>query len=556
MGPGVVRDGRKGNLFGVPAAVAVAVPGPGPALDGLHPREQIGSEPGREVGFIGQLKVAHAPPLHIGPLHGIYQGTPLQGHPAPVGRERIVGRDPAYRHRQIQRDGIAPPPAATQAHVAVTHPQRHPPSLNGQNRFLPVPAGIGKAIEVARDRLAPRPARDTDVKGQALRPVLAGIDGDRHPSLPGIAGLLGQTHRPARQGEPGLAGGEEVDIDRRAAGGVDITRHRGDEAGHVAGAAGAVEPGSAGVLAHALEGVGVKEGVPFERDPREQGVVESPLHHVDVFTLAVEQEHAVVPVDVSDRGAGLAVGAHVGQGVTRPEALVAPGSADPAGQVELAPGHVLPQPVDRLDVGSISGQGGHVGHAGVHVRRPHGVSDGFGLLGHGGVVLVVLPPQLPAAQRPAAHVEKVLRQPQPALITGDPAEPHQAHLDHLVARWFLVEAGTEHGVEQFGVLQGDVEQVPFARGQEVGRGGLVEMTGVVEFVTAAQTLPALGPEPAAQAARIVGAGCVEVAVRFLGRADQGDDRVQIGLQRRIGPGHQGVGGPLDGLVHVGVVEGV
>ena len=50
------------------------------------------------------------------------------------------------------------------------------------------------------------------------------------------------------------------------------------------------------------------------------------------------------------------------------------------------------------------------------------------------------------------------------------------------------------------------------------------------------------------------AGCVEVAVGFLGGRHDGEHAVDIGFETRVGKGLEEVGGALDGFVDVGVVE--
>ena len=55
---------------------------------------------------------------------------------------------------------------------------------------------------------------------------------------------------------------------------------------------------------------------------------------------------------------------------------------------------------------------------------------------------------------------------------------------------------------------------------------------------------------------ILRAGGIEVAVRLLCRSDDVDHAVDIVLQFLVGVGLQDVGSTLDGLVGVGVVEGV
>jgi hypothetical protein len=99
------------------------------------------------------------------------------------------------------------------------------------------------------------------------------------------------------------------------------------------------------------------------------------------------------------------------------EGFAAAGCADAAGDVELAREHVLPERVAGLEDRLVAGDGGDVGHAGVHVDRAHGVADRLVLLEHLHVRLVVLEPaRIPARRRVlrirarAALVEQELRE--------------------------------------------------------------------------------------------------------------------------------------------------
>ena len=146
------------------------------------------------------------------------------------------------------------------------------------------------------------------------------------------------------------------------------------------------------MLAGRLQGVRVEEGLAVERDPGEEAVVERPLHHVDVPGVGVQQEQAVVPVVVADGGAGLVVGAQVGQLVVDPERLPGAGRADAAREVQLAADDVPPDPVHGVHVGLLPGEGRHVRHARVHVGGAHGVAHRLALLHHPPVRLVVRAP--------------------------------------------------------------------------------------------------------------------------------------------------------------------
>ena len=87
------------------------------------------------------------------------------------------------------------------------------------------------------------------------------------------------------------------------------------------------------MLAHRLQRVGVEEAISFERDAADETVIQGTLQHVVVFRFAMQQEEAVVDVDVANGGTRLAVGAHVRQFVVLAEGLAAGCGADAAGDV-------------------------------------------------------------------------------------------------------------------------------------------------------------------------------------------------------------------------------
>ena len=144
-----------------------------------------------------------------------------------------------------------------------------------------------------------------------------------------------------------------------------------------------------------------------------------------------------------------------------------------------------------------------------------------------------------------------------ARVAGHAVELDEPHLGDLVAGPDALLAGPEGAVEQVRGLEGHVEERPLAGRLVVGDGGLVEVAEVVELVAVLLLeLPALLARPVVRALGVDGARGVEVAVRLLGGRDLRDERVEVGLELRVGLHAQGVGRPLDHLVDVGVVEGI
>ncbi len=149
----------------------------------------------------------------------------------------------------------------------------------------------------------------------------------------------------------------------------------------------------------------------------------------------------------------------------------------------------------------VAGECCHVGHAGVHVCCPYGVSHCLLLLRHGQVALAVL---LPDGCAPAV-VEQELGKVQVFLLAGGQVEPCHGHLGYLVpghhaclpCLW--AHLATSH----VGIAAGYVEELAFARGLPVGHGALHHVPQVIELVAQVLLL-----HPAAVAGPVVGVGGV------------------------------------------------
>ena len=390
------------------------------------------------------------------------------------------------------------------------------------------------------------------------------LDLDPDVALPRILGRLNEL-------EIGPAGlhlprslGEEVDVDLIARRGIEIARHRGQDAGDVRRTAGAAEPRHPLVLAERGQGVGIEEQVAGERDAGEDAVVEDALHDVGVFPVELEALHPRVPEERGDVGAGLGVGAGVRQAVWRAIALPAAGRADAAGDIELGPDHVGPDLVEGGDVGRVPGQGGDIRRAGVEIAGPDGVADGFGLLDEGLVVLGVFAVEEllaavaligDAAFGLAAGVDEELGQVEVLPRAGDAVELDQADLDLLVPGRIGPFARTEFLGHEVGALDGDGQQVLLARGLVVRGRGLVQVPKVIELVAHVEVRPTFLAQPVLRRRAADRPRRVEVAVGLLGGGDLGDETVDMLIELGVGVRRQGIGGRFDDLVDVGVVEG-
>ena len=194
----------------------------------------------------------------------------------------------------------------------------------------------------------------------------------------------------------------------------------------------------------------------------------------------MEEEHPVVDIDIADGGAGLAICRGVRQLVILPESLTSVGGADASGDVIFLGDDVVPDPVNRLDIFLIPGQGGHIRYSGIHVGRPHGVAHGLILLSYRQMGLVVRIPVGGAA----SPVEEIFGLVEILLLAGHEVKAAKGHLGDLMAGNPVHLAGTkadlaDHAV---GVLDGDVQEITLARGLIMRHGSLDHVTEIVELV--------------------------------------------------------------------------
>ena len=328
------------------------------------------------------------------------------------------------------------------------------------------------------------------------------------------------------------------------------------------------------MLAHRLQGIGIEERAALERDAGDDTIVKGALQHIIILRFAVKQEESVVDIDVADGGAGLAIGRHVGQLEVASEGLAAGGAADAAGDVHLARDDVVPDAVYGTDVGCVARERRHIGHAAVHIGGTHGVTDGLLLLHDGQMGLRILV----APRGVAAFVEEVFGHVEILLLAGDHGELGQRHLGNLVSghTLHLSLAAAYLADDAVGIGPCDVEEGLLSRSLIVGDGTLHHVAQVVELMREVlHLLPSVGAGPGVGMGGIHRARGVEIAVGLLCSFDDAEHGVHIvtgphgalpalaalrvghgNLQLQVGEGLQQIGAALDGLIDVGVVEGV
>ena len=166
------------------------------------------------------------------------------------------------------------------------------------------------------------------------------------------------------------------------------------------------------------------------------------------------------------------------------------------------------------------------------------------------------PPQRPAAGfllllevvgLLAPHVQEMAAKLLVLFVAGGPVQAHQGQLHLGMARAAPGVALGELLVDAVGVFPHDGQQAVLAGGLIVGAGGFHQVAGAVELVGLLQIGPLL-------VGGLHGEVGIQVAVLLLGLPQQGDDLVHQLLQLGVRLLAQGVGGSLQPLGHVAVLE--
>ncbi len=187
--------------------------------------------------------------------------------------------------------------------------------------------------------------------------------------------------------------------------------------------------------------------------------------------------------------------------------------ADGAGEVDPGLHHAAPDRLDCLRVRAIGQERGDIGHAAVHVRGAHRVTDRLALEDDRQVVLAVAGVSFVLVETPALVASPLLKEEsrllEEASVPGDPVQAREPHLHDLVAAHIVPAPGTEDATDQLRIAQGHVEQDPLPGGGVVGAGRLVEVAAVVQLVAHREIGPARFPAN--------GSTCAGSTVRFVYR---------------------------------------
>ena len=337
----------------------------------------------RQRTAVGGLRVALERDIgEVGAGREVARLEAVDDRPALEGQAAANGVDPRIRRRQpgrdveLQDDAVARAPAPRQLRVS-------------------------RRDRLAVDDRAARPRRHPE-RERPLR-VAARDHLDRHGPRPRVARLDRQLDG-ARGRHDGAdrRGRVLMELDAAVAGRGEVVVQRGEQAHDVRRAAGDGVPAVAALAASRLQRVRVEERPAVEREAREEAVVERPLEQVGEAALARHEQQPPVPHDAGDGRAGLAVGAVGRQLVGIADRLVVVARADPAGQVGLRRGQVVPLPQHRREQRLVSGLGVEIGDSGGEVERTDGVADDRAGLPYRLGVLVVAEVEPAARERAEA----------------------------------------------------------------------------------------------------------------------------------------------------------
>ncbi len=291
----------------------------------------------------------------------------------------------ADRHRKAQFDSIPFFPAASDSRIALFQVKIGFLTVDLENNLIG--CGIHVSIKVARYRLILGPSRNPDINSKAGGAV--GVHFYFNFPIPRVLSFLLDLDILSFEVHLDIAVHEKIDIKDIIPHRVHVAGNRGHEAGDVARAAGTGEPGTAFVLSERFQRVGIEEEIAAQGHTGDQSVIQDSFQDIDVLGVPFQKEHALVPQSVADRGACFRVCCGIRKIVVPSKSFSGARGSDASCQVELSEDDILPDTSDRLDIGRVIGERGHIRNSGIHVGRSHRMTDGLALFDDRFVILGV-----------------------------------------------------------------------------------------------------------------------------------------------------------------------
>ena len=234
------------------------------------------------------------------------------------------------------------------------------------------------------------------------------------------------------------------------------------------------------MLPHALQWVRVEEAAAVHAHTTDETIVEGTLQYIVIFALAMEKEETVVDINIADSCAGFAVGTHIRQLVVLAESLAVVGGSDSSGDVELLAHDVVPDAVDGVDIGSISGEGSYICHTSIHIGGTYGMTYSLVLFQNRFVALRIFL----FDRCLATIVEEELSLFEIFLVACSEIELAECHFGNLMSRYHasLSWVRTNLANHAVGIADSDVEELAATSSLPVSHGTFYHVTEVVELV--------------------------------------------------------------------------
>ena len=242
----------------------------------------------------------------------------------------------------------------------------------------------------------------------------------------------------------------------------------------------------------------------------------------------MEKEETVVDINIADSCAGFAVGTHIRQLVVLAESLAVVGGSDSSGDVELLAYDVVPDAVDGVDIGSITGEGCYICHTCIHIGGTYGMTYSLVMFQNRFVALRIFL----FDRCLSTVVEEELSLFEIFLVACSEIELAERHFGNLMSRYHASLSWVRtyllnHAV---GIADGDIEELAATCSLPVSHGTLHHVTEVVELM--AQVFlhaPALVACPEVRMLRVLCTGGIEISVSLLSRSDDVEHTVDISL---------------------------
>ena len=121
------------------------------------------------------------------------------------------------------------------------------------------------------------------------------------------------------------------------------------------------------VLSIGSQRVGIEEFTAVYAHTVYHTVVKRTLQTVYIFTIAMQEEHAIVQIHHGDGSASLIIGSKVRQFVIIAVSLATMTCTYTTGQIVFLAHDIVPDGIYRLDVTTVTRQCCHISHAGIHI---------------------------------------------------------------------------------------------------------------------------------------------------------------------------------------------